>query len=390
MSRTRDLGKIISGNFDVPASSLDNVTRSNISDLGTGALSNRNMIINGAMQVAQRGTSVTAAGGGAYSSPDRFRFQTNANGNSVISQDTDTPSGFNNSFKLTVGTGSTPSGSDFGRLYYRVEGYDADQLQLGSASSSAVTLSFWVKASVAGTYGIQFAGDGLGGFIASYAVSATGTWEYKTVTIPAGVWTTYNGSTTNLTGFQVAFDLGEGPSRSNVTGYNAAISSGHMGLTGGTKILATSGATWQITGVQLEVGDTATPFEHRSYGDELARCQRYFWAQVPKGEANGAGGNAGQYIIGDGGFLGTGQVECHVQYPVQMRASPTLQPSSGTNHFLLEASSGIDYFSNLVAFAQKKQSSLLYNSGATSGTAGEYTRVAASSVNSYVYWDAEL
>jgi len=241
-----------------------------------GALSSRNLIINGAMQVAQRGTSVTASGTGAYSSPDRLRFRTNLNTNSVISQASDAPTGFEYSFKLAVGTGATPSGSDFGRLYYRVEGYESNQLALGSASSKAITLSFWVKSSVTGTYGVQLAGDGLGAYIASYSVSSASTWEYKTITIPAGIWTTYNGSTTNGTGFQVAFDLGEGPSRSTSTGYSASWSSGNMGLTSGTKILATSSATWQVTGVQLEVGDTATPFEHRSYGDELARCQRYF------------------------------------------------------------------------------------------------------------------
>jgi hypothetical protein len=290
-----------------------------LADLGNaysdGALSNRNLIINGAMQVAQRGTGVTAAGTAAYSSPDRFRFQNNANTNSVISQDADAPSGFNNSFKLTVGTGSTPSGSDFGRLYYRVEGYDADQLKLGSASSSAITLSFWVKASVAGSYGIQFAGDGLGGFIASYTVAATGTWEYKTVTIPAGVWTTYNGSTTNLTGFQVAFDLGEGPSRSNVTGYNAAISSGNMGFTGGTKILATTGATWQITGVQLEVGDTATPFEHRSYSDQLQSCMRYYY-EAPSRSLSLANATTSGYSFREPRSV-------QITFPVTMRATPT-------------------------------------------------------------------
>ena len=242
----------------------------------SGALSNRNLIINGAMQVAQRGTSTTASSHIAFSSPDRFRFQTNKNTDSVISQVSDAPDGFNYSLKVTVGTGATPSGTDFARLYHRNEGYDAAVFNLGSSSSKAITLSFYVKSSLTGTFGVTFAGDGNGSFVSSYVINSANTWEFKTVSIPAGVWTTYNGSTTNGIGFQVAFDLGEGPDRSNAAGYSASVNSGYMGLTGGTKLIATSSATWQLTGVQLEVGTEATPFEHRSFGDDLARCKRYF------------------------------------------------------------------------------------------------------------------
>ena len=304
MSKARDIADL-----GAVTSRLDTVGASD------GALSNRNLIINGAMQVAQRGTSVTAAGSSAYSSPDRFRFQTNLNTNSVLSQDADAPDGFSYSFKLTVGTGATPAGSDFGRLYHRNEGYEANQLNLGSSSSKAITLSFWVKASVTGSYGVQFADAGNGAYIGSYAVTTAATWEYKTITIPAGIWTTYNGSTTNGTGFQVCWDLGEGPTRSTVAGYNAGWSSGSMGLTGGTKILATTGATFQITGVQLEVGDTATPFEHRSYGDELQRCMRYFQSF--------GGGDGYEHLPFV--FLGNGTVaNYHYGLPVEMRAVPSL------------------------------------------------------------------
>ena len=300
-----------------------------LADLGNafndGALSNRNLIINGAMQVAQRGTSVTAAGTGAYSSPDRFRFQTNLNTNSVLSQDADAPDGFSYSFKLTVGTGATPAGSDFGRLYHRNEGYEANQLNLGSSSSKAITLSFWVKASVTGSYGVQFAGDGNGAYIGSYAVNTAATWEYKTITVPAGVWTTYNGSTTNGTGLQVCWDLGEGPSRSTSLGYDSAWSSGNMGLAGGTKILATSGATFQITGVQLEVGDTATPFEHRSYGQELALCQRYFCTSGGPVLPQQHSYTADLFLEGIGAVYHDSYAYSNaINFPCEMRTSPTI------------------------------------------------------------------
>ena len=370
-----------------------------LADLGNayddGALSNRNLIINGAMQVAQRGTSQTNVSTFGVKTVDRWKSGPNSFGIYTNTQDTNAPAGFGYSSKWLCTTADTsPASTDYMRIDYGIEAQDLQHLNYGTSDAKDLTLSFWVKSNVAETYVVWFyKSDGTARHIAfTYVIDAINTWEYKTITIPSdsnalGVINNDNGE-----GLLMCFCLST--STANSSGTLPSAWENYVAVNRFAGQTANVGGAvnnyWQITGVQLEVGDTATPFEHRSYGEELARCQRYFWAQVPKGEANGAGGNAGQYIIGDGGFLGTGQVECHVQYPVQMRASPTLQPSSGTNHFLLEASSGIDYFSNLVAFAQKKQSSLLYNSGATSGTAGEYTRVAASSVNSYVYWDAEL
>ena len=305
------------------------VSRINEAGLNVNQYGNRNLIINGAMQVAQHGTSTTASGAGAYSSPDRFRFQTNKNTDSVISQVSDAPDGFNYSLKVTVGTGATPSGTDFARLYHRNEGYDAKVFNLGSSSSKAITLSFYVKSSLTGTFGVTFAGDGNGSFVSSYVINSANTWEFKTVSIPAGVWTTYNGSTTNGIGFQVAFDLGEGPDRSNAAGYSASVNSGSMGLTGGIKLIATSSATWQLTGVQLEVGDTATDFEHRSYGDELARCQRYCLV-LDSGIA-----------FGTYGFVGFAEnsttAKVIASFPVHMRSAPSLTRSGS---FTYDGASG--------------------------------------------------
>ena len=350
-----------------------------------GALSNRNLIINGAMQVAQRGTSVTAAGTGAYSSPDRFRFQTNLNTNSVLSQDADAPDGFSYSFKLTVGTGATPAGSDFGRLYHRNEGYEANQLNLGSSSSKAITLSFWVKASVTGSYGVQFAGDGNGAYIGSYAVNTAATWEYKTITVPAGVWTTYNGSTTNGTGLQVCWDLGEGPSRSTSLGYDSAWSSGNMGLAGGTKILATSGATFQITGVQLEVGDTATPFEHRSYGQELALCQRYYERKDYT--------DTTYQEVGVGYAQTSTQTRVNIDYSQPMRAIPSLSVSAASDFRVNDGNSG-DAVCSAVSFPNtgklKTAAMFTKSTGGMTGYYGSY--VNRQNVNSpcYINIDAEL
>lgn len=278
----------------------------------------RNLIINGAMQVAQRGTSQTVSSTSAFWGVDRFAFQTNANTNSTIEQSTDVPTnqGFKYSFKLTNGTAYTPTGSDFGRIYTRLEGYDVNHMNLGTASSSAFTLSFWVKSSLTGTFGGMFGGNGNGIYVFSYSISAANTWEKKTITVPAGTITTYGGNTTNGQGWQVSWDMGEGPDRSNAAGWHSAQPESEMGLTSGVKVVSTTSSTWQITGVQMEVGDTATPFEHRSFVEELLFCKRY-WREIyiSHGCLPWAGVNS-SWSGNDGGAA--------TQLDPPMRAAPTL------------------------------------------------------------------
>ncbi len=272
------------------------------------SLSNRNLIINGAMQVAQRGTSFTASSTSAYWGVDRFAFQTNANTDSTIAQVADAPVGFEYSFKFTNGTAYTPVTTDFGRVFTRLEGYNVNNLNLGTSDATSITLSFWVKSSVTGSFGAMVGGSGNGIYVWSYSISQANTWEYKTLTVPAGTITTFNGSTTNGQGFQVAWDMGEGPNRSNSAGWHSNQPVSEMGLTSGTKIVATASATWQITGVQLEVGEQATPFEHRSYGDELARCQRYYAKVYTSNRAQ----------------VDSGELGAHFTFKTTMRASPTM------------------------------------------------------------------
>lgn len=243
-------------------------------------LGRRNLIINGAMQVAQRGTSVSVGASGGYSL-DRFFVQSDIGSGHTFAQVSEAPdgSGLSYSAKLTVGTGATPSASNFGRLIYYVEGYDASRTEWGTSGAKALTLSFWVKSSVAGSMGgcikLQAASP-YAGYFFTYTINTANTWEYKTITVDSNIATAGSMNSTNGIGLLLAFDLGEGPDRSTTTGWNASNNGGTLGVTGATKILATSSATWQITGVQLEVGETATPFEYRSYGEELTLCKRYF------------------------------------------------------------------------------------------------------------------
>lgn len=271
----------------------------NLADLGNaysdGALSNRNLIINGAMQVAQRGTSVSSVTGTAYYCCDRFYTVANALGTWTVSQASDGPSGFSNSLKYECTTAdASPAAADYFVLQTRMEGQNLQQIAKGTSDAKPIALSFWVKSNVTGTYALYLRDiDNNRGVGANYTVSSSGTWEYKTVIIPADTTGTLDNN--NDLSFSLEWWLGSG------TDY----SSGTMPTTWGTEntvdrnagstvnVGDTIGNTWQITGVQLEIGDTSTPFEHRSYGQELALCQRYFYKSYPSGVAIGSVTNDG-------------------------------------------------------------------------------------------------
>jgi hypothetical protein len=242
-----------------------------------GALSNRNLIINGGMAVGQRNGGASAN----YTSSQTFcldRFSAEAQSLTglvaTVQQVSDAPSGFNHSMKTTVTTAaSSAAASSMVGADQRIEGYNISALGFGGSSAESFTLSFWVKSSVTGTYCVSFFNGSVDrAYLTTYTVNSANTWEYKTITVAgdtSGTWTTTNGI-----GLGMQFSIGGG---SNTEGTAGAWGSTYKSrVSGAVSLNETLNATWQITGVQLEVGDTATPFEHRSYGDELARCQRYY------------------------------------------------------------------------------------------------------------------
>jgi hypothetical protein len=175
---------------------------------------------------------------------------------------------------VTVATGASPASGAIGTAYQGIEGFNIADLGWGTANAQTATLSFWVRSSVTGTYAAAVRNNAVNRcFVASYTVNAANTWEYKTVSIPgdtSGTWLTDNGA-----GVYLSFDLGEGSTRSTAT-TNTWLATNTPGLTSGVKLCATTGATFYITGVQLERGSNATSFEFRDYGRELIMCQRYF------------------------------------------------------------------------------------------------------------------
>ena len=277
-----------------------------------GALSSRNRIINGDFRVDQRndGSAVTSPSGGNAYVMDRWfigRFN-DTTGTFTCERSTTTADNFVNSAKVTVtaAQSSVPSNAVYG-FTHAVEGLNVGDLAFGTSAAQYVTLSFNVRSSVTGTFaGRLYNSANNRSYIFQYTISSANTFEYKTISIPgdtSGTWLTTNGI-----GIGISFDLGYG---TNFEGTANAWQAGEkVRASGNVRLINTNSATWFVTGVQLEVGEKATSFEHRSFGDELARCQRYYQNIYPR------------YMAGQ--FLVTNEVACQfVPFYVLMRSTPT-------------------------------------------------------------------
>jgi hypothetical protein len=230
----------------------------------------RNRIINGDMRIDQRNAGAAVTSGYPV---DRFQVVISTDGAFSGQQDSSVPAGFNTSVKLTTTTADASLGAtQFYAFRHRVEGFNVADLNWGTANAKTVTLSFWTRSSLTGTFGgvlRNSANDRSYPFI--YSISSANTWEYKTITVAgdtSGTWLTTNGI-----GLQIDFGLGVGSTYSGTAG--AWAGSLYISATGAVSVIGTLNATWYITGVQLEVGSVATPFERRPFGAELVLCQRY-------------------------------------------------------------------------------------------------------------------
>jgi hypothetical protein len=279
----------------------------------------RNRIINGAMVIDQRnvGANVTNSNNGSSFITDRFRGDAPVDQSMTFQQQTSiVPAGFTHSLKVTAGT-ATSNTNNQPALAHFVEGFNTADLGFGTANAKTITLSFWVRSSLTGTFGVSFENnDGNRAYIASYTINVADTFEYKTITIAgdtSGTW-----EKTNQRGLAIFFDLGYGTTWSAAASSAWANLSNDRGLTGGTKLAANTGATWFITGVQLEVGSTATSFDYRPYGTELALCQRYFQT---------FGGSSLYEPVGFGTAYLTTYCYSLTHFIVDMRTTPTLVKS---------------------------------------------------------------
>ncbi len=300
------------------ADSSQNVSVTNT--LVMGSSFKRNRIINGNMLIDQRnaGASVTPTATGynldrwyvAITQSSKFSVQQNAG--SVTP-----PTGFTNYWGATSSSAYSVISTDLFLISQAIEGLNVYDLAWGTANAKTVTLSFWVRSSLTGTFGGSLTNSGDSrSYPFSYTISSANTWEQKTITVAGdttGTWLTTNG-----VGLQVRFSLGTGATYSTTA--NAWAAGSYYSATGATSVVGTNGATFYITGVQLEVGSVATPYERQIYSDQLAQCQRYYqyW-----------GGSANYERVASGFWVTTTTSEVEVpRISVTMRATPTITYSS--------------------------------------------------------------
>ena len=292
--------------IDGNVGSLSNVQTS---ALNGGPLAGvRNRIINGDMRIDQRNAAVTAS---AYT-VDRWVFSAVQNSKATVQKSTSVvPSGFSASLGVTSSSAYSVLASDYFILSQPIEGLNVNDLAWGTASATPVTISFWVRSSLTGTFGGSLMnGSANRSYPFAYTINTANTWEQKSITVTgdtSGTW-----ATDNSAGIYVQFSLGAGSTFSGTAGSWAG--SSFRSSTGATSVVATSGATFYITGVQLEAGTVATPFERRSYGAELALCQRYFAKMTATAQYTGFGVAAMGNATNGNTFI---------KYPMTLRSSPT-------------------------------------------------------------------
>ena len=286
----------------------------------------KNLVINGDMKVAQRGTSFTSD---TYTL-DRWRVNRGGISSLTTTQSSSGLDSHPNALKVECTANASQAAGTDTWIRYAVEDVDSNSILNYPNSNKSLTLSFWVRANVAGQYSASITSGNFGDrFIHAFRVNAN-TWEYKSFTIPPpSLWGTSSGY-----GLRVYFDLGSGSNYQNSTLDQWIYSGSTYAASGNTRVTGVNGRTFEITGVQLEVGKNATEFEHRSYGEELALCQRYY--QNMNSTFSYSGSNYGETAYTGWQYDATNG-SIRIRLPVQMRTNPTLavvgtvSNSPGTN-----------------------------------------------------------
>jgi hypothetical protein len=334
-----------------------------------GGLAFRNRIINGAMVIDQRNSGALVTAMNVFT-VDRWAFYQITAGTLTAQQISDAPTNYVNSLKITTAVVKTTAAGDYFNFNQKIEGYNITDLNWGTANALSVTLSFWVKSSLTGTFGGCLANsDNSYSNVFQYTINAASTWEQKTITIAGptiGTW-----QKTTSAGISVIFSMGDGSTYSTTTP-NTWVSGDYRNINTNVRISANAAATWQITGVQLEKGSTATSFDYRPYGTELALCQRYFY-----NIAKGININVNGYC-----FSGS-QYNAPVSFPVQMRTGPSLVAATGSGYYVLDAGAANALTSPNI-FRPTQYGALLYfvvASGAAGYAGGLSMENAASSIS---------
>tara|TARA_R100001463_G_scaffold136412_1_gene201714 strand:+ start:1 stop:1074 length:1074 start_codon:yes stop_codon:yes gene_type:complete len=344
----------------------------------------RNMVINGGCQIDQRnsGSEVIPANNDYFI--DRFRYNASQASKLKVQQNAQVispPEGFSHYLGVTVHSNHTVASSDFFFLTYFVEGFDSAHLNFGKSTAKTITISFYVQSSVTGTFsGSLLNASENRAYPYTYTISSANTWERKTITIAGDTTGTWVGGT-NGRGLMITFSLGMGSNFTGTAGqWNA---SDDYGATGeNVKFVENASAQWKITGVQLEVGSQATPFEHRSFGEELQLCKRYAYKPV-----------AGQAYAHFGGGLAVSATLSYVNIPlpVEMRINPALTANGTFRNYAHNGGKAIT--TNPTVLNAGSTTMFIAQSTSSGGgmTAGDFVFLGANNdADAFLLFDAEL
>ena len=367
----------------------------------TPNLGRRNLVINGDMTINQRyGSAAFTCTNVAGFGLDRYELaQVGTTGSPSVQVErvVDAPSGsgFYYSQKVTVvSAASGYAADDHNLLQTKFEGLNTKHLLWGTSDAKTCTVSFWVKSSLTGTFSYYcIDGDASGGanYIAPFTISAANTWEKKTITIPGPT-----------SGGVSEFPIDN--SRSLYTGWNLGVGTNHQNATTnawvyGTstwvnstssmvKLMDTVNATFQVTGHQFEIGNVATDFEHRPFGEELSLCQRYCYQHMAAN--GGGGGNSTEDIVCTASCYDTNTAYGIIQFPVSMRAAPTLESHGGTNYWKFYNAGQADLFNTYAIINATVNAVQIYNNQAIGITAGQAGNFQGGNTGNYIRFVAEL
>jgi hypothetical protein len=365
--------------------SVDTLTSSTGQVFSPSSSVMKNRIINGAMVIDQRnaGASVTIPATSITYTVDRWAAYGTAASKFSVQQNAGSinpPAGYTNYLGVTSSSAYSVGASEQFKIWQVIEGYNMADLAWGTANAKSITLSFWVRSSLTGTFGGYLrSGDANTTYPFTYTISSANAWQQISLTVvgpTTGTWYTTNGI-----GISVAFGLGIG---SSLSGNPNAWGGYYEGATGATSVVGTNGATFYITGVQLEIGTVATQFEYRQYGTELALCQRYCIAYD-----NRSGGN--YYVFGTVRHTASTSATIMQSFPVRMRAKPNSAtfPATVNGTWFIDpgvtnfTTISVDQYSDLMGCFN-----LTGGSGLTTGQSGR--ALSNGTAQAYVIWDAEL
>ena len=380
-----------SATSDAITTHSDGTASAKIIDVGGGALSHRNILINGAMTVSQRGSthSHTSSSNNTYTL-DRWRTRDSGlDFDCTITQSTDSPDGFRYSLKITPDATETPSASNNGFITQQPLGETVQHFAHGTSSAKSMTLSFYAKTGSQNSghqYSLQIRKYDSSGNrkVVLQAFTVTSSWQRFTMTFPGDTATAINNSN-DYQGMEINWHLCTGPDdlTSAQSTWGTPLSSYWAGVTGQSNFMDNTNNEFYLTGCQLEVGDTATSFEHRSFDDELRRCQ-YYYNKVYDVE-----GQSGEKPFVLGTYLTNSELACVVNFP-KMRVVPSLDITNGTSKFMIRRSSVSDHFDTLTMRYGTTTTAELYTGSGVSGTQGECGIIRGAATDTYIAFNAEI